>query len=59
MNEDKYLIWLEDQIAKVIEAKQVYSSMKKLSRDIEKILETLLACKSKYLKCLEEEILNE
>ena len=51
---DKYLEWLENQIMSVSDARRQYTldgtRMPKLARDFERILETLEACKSKYLE---------
>ncbi len=48
---DQYLTWLEDKITEVSNAQQIYISMPKMSRDLEKIFETLETCKSKYIEC--------
>ena len=59
---DKYLEWLENQITNVSNARRQYTldgtRMPKLARDFQKILETLEACKSKYVECKEEQNAN-
>ncbi len=53
---DKYLTWIETRIVEVSNYIVTYDKydLPKLMRDMQKILETLEGCKTKYLECQQQ-----
>ncbi len=54
--EDKYLTWIETRIVEVSNYILTHEqfNLPKVMRDMQKILETLEGCKTKYLECQQQ-----